>query len=408
MRCGGRRRGGGRRDRTAAREERRRERLERRERAAARGGGAALGPVPRVVRGRRERVRLARGAAAGGGAPRGGLELDGGVDAREGAGGAPDVCVVVGVVDAGGVGGRVRDAGEERGEGGGGGGGGVVRRGVRVRVRVVGEAVRVVVRVGRVGVEVVVRAGVREAVALGGEGDALLVRGEAVDGGDAVVAGGGVLVGAEGVVAGVAVGVDAAGGGVGAALLAGVVGAAAVDVVGVLCVEALLELLGLVEVELLVGLCGRSAGATTRREGGTDEGHGVPLAREDLADLAGAHHLVRGRDLRAATAGKDHEGVHGPPGGAVGVQRLGAEGRILVVLVGAVGGRVRAVRGGEVAVLGVAGRGVGDVWGTLGGLERGGVEGHGCGRSWWRVIKNERVSRRECEGARSIEAVGHL
>jgi hypothetical protein len=45
-------------------------------------------------------------------------------------------------------------------------------------------------------------------------------------------------------------------GGIRLAPLAGVVGAAAVDVVGVLCVEGLFELLCLGEVELLVGLEG--------------------------------------------------------------------------------------------------------------------------------------------------------
>ena len=82
----------------------------------------------------------------------------------------------------------------------------------------------------------------------------------------------------------------------------------------------------------------RTAQAQSKREeeereegAGTNHFHRVPLLAEDLAHVAGAHHLVRGGDLRAPFAGEDHERVHGPLGGPVCVEGLGCERMVRVV-----------------------------------------------------------------------------
>ena len=64
--------------------------------------------------------------------------------------------------------------------------------------------------------------------------------------------------------------------------------------------------------------------------------HRVPLLAENLADLAGAHHLVGSRYLWPALPGEDHEGVHRTLWRPVcvkglGDQRVSEGGTVLVV-----------------------------------------------------------------------------
>ena len=118
--------------------------------------------------------------------------------------------------------------------------------------------------------------------------------------------------------------------------LARVVWTTAVDVIGVFRVEGVLETLGLIQIELLCGLEGgkHTIGRYTKLRSGTNsykrkvthDVHRVPLLAENLADLAGAHHLVCGGDLWPALSCKDHEGVHGTLWGPVCVKRLGNQG----------------------------------------------------------------------------------
>ena len=114
--------------------------------------------------------------------------------------------------------------------------------------------------------------------------------------------------------------------------LARIVGTTAVDVIGVFRVEGVFETLGLIQIELLCRLVGGSiqsvpyiklrSGTNSYKRKVTHDFHRVPLLAQNLANLTGAHHLVRGGHFWPTLSSKDHEGVHGALWRPVCVKRL--------------------------------------------------------------------------------------
>lgn len=104
--------------------------------------------------------------------------------------------------------------------------------------------------------------------------------------------------------------------------LARVVRSSAIYIVGVPGIEGLLQLLGLVQIKLLLDLEDRLSGQSTAVKSESYHFHCDPFLAQNLTDLAGPHGLILGRYLRSPPTSEYHECIHGALGGAIRVESL--------------------------------------------------------------------------------------